>query len=896
MKRIRDLDVASALERVARFSVRRAGTVLAVAGTLAAIGLLLALTLDSSASPSTLVDRDKSSFRATSELHDKFGDEPIVVLVRGRLTGILLTQDVARLLGLEGCISGNAPPGSRPPAPVCREFARRKPVQVVYGPGTFINEAASRILDRLGIREGQQAAGAERAARIARRQAQRGGLGPAAQDRAAEIARQQANARFSQRALALALRYGLSSVPALNNPDFVLQLVFAPSLGAEIPKPRFSYVFPNKDAAVIEARLRPGLAGSERKRAIAMVKEAVESNAFKLKFGNYLVSGEPVVSEGVASNLSGTLALLLAAVTVLVALTLLAVFRSRRRLLPLAVALAVAAIAFGLMSLTGGSLTIASVAALPVLIGLAVAYAIQFQARFEEADHVASVRSAGPVVATAGLASTAALLVLLLSPVPMVRSFGAILAIGLVLTFALVLTAGVVLLRDERLGARVLSPASASRLRALGARHFPSPPARVASSARAISKIPRRTALVLSRWGGWGFDRAVTRPRRVLWIGVAVAALGWIAGTQTEVVSDLTRLASQDQREVRDLETVRHETGTSGDVSVLVKADDLADPRVIAWMADYQRRVLQRHGYRDGRPCREAQLCPALSLTSLFGGRPPQDRAQARAFFDSLPRSFAENVVTADRRTGNISFGVRTMPIDDQRDLIDDMRSQLDPPAGVRAELAGSPVLATESNSDLESSRWTLGLVALAVLFLVLFAVYRSGARAAAAFVPIALAVGWSWLVLFLLQISLNPLSAALGAIVVAISAGFAVLLTSRYREERAAGLAPRTALESVYRARGPAMVASGASVTAGFAALIVSDVKMLRDFGFVTVVDLGVVMLGLGLLLPATLMVAEEGLQLRRTLAQAIAAVKSIGARARVTLGRVRAGVSFKK
>jgi hypothetical protein len=77
---------------------------------------------------------------------------------------------------------------------------------------------------------------------------------------------------------------------------------------------------------------------------------------------------------------------------------------------------------------------------------------------------------------------------------------------------------------------------------------------------------------------------------------------------------------------------------------------------------------------------------------------------------------------------------------------------------------------------------------------------------------------------------------------------------------------------------------------------LIVSDMKMLRDFGFVTVVDLGVVMLGLGLLLPATLMVAEEGLQLRRTLAQAIAAVKSIGARARVTLGRVRAGAPFKK
>jgi hydrophobe/amphiphile efflux-3 (HAE3) family protein len=689
----------------------------------------------------------------------------------------------------------------------------------------------------------------------------------------------------------------------------VLQLVFAPSLGAEVPKPRFSYVFPNKDAAVIEARLRPGLGDSERKRAIAMVKEAVRSQAFKLKFGSYVVSGRPVVTEKVASTLSGTLALLLAAVAVVMVVTLLAVFRTRRGLLPLALALAAAAIAFGVMSLTGGSLTIASIAVLPVLTGLAVAYAMPFQTRFDErrresapsgagapsrpgdAAASAAARSAEPVIATAWLATAAALLVLLLSPVPMVRSFGAMLVLGLVLALAITVTAGPALVGADP----PVTTQLGRRFAALGRRKLerrgglPSAPARVASRLGFVSgprAFGRRTALVLRKWGGWGFDRAITKPRRVLFIGVAVAALGWLAGTQTEVVSDLTRLVPQDQREVRDLETLQRETSTSGDVSVLVKADDLADPRVIAWMADYQRRVLERHGYRDDRPCRQAQLCPALSLTNLFGGRPPQTRREAQAFFDSLPRSFAENVVTPDRRTGNISFGVRVMPLDDQKDLIDDMRSQLDPPPGVHAELAGPPVLATESHSDLESSRWILGLAALAVVFLVLIAVYRRAERAIVPLVPIALATGWSSLVLFLLQISLDPLSAALGAIVVAISAGFSVLLASRYRQERAAGLAPRAALERTYRESGPAMLASSATATAGFATLIVSDIKMLRDFGFVTVIDLGVVLLGVMLVLPAALMVAEEGLRLPRTRAEAFAAVRSAGARVRLTLG----------
>jgi uncharacterized protein len=38
-----------------------------------------------------------------------------------------------------------------------------------------------------------------------------------------------------------------------------------------------------------------------------------------------------------------------------------------------------------------------------------------------------------------------------------------------------------------------------------------------------------------------------------------------------------------------------------------------------------------------------------------------------------------------------------------------------------------------------------------------------------------------------------------------------------------------------------------------------VSDIRMLRDFGFVTVVDLGVALLGVAVALPASLVLLEE-------------------------------------
>ena len=56
------------------------------------------------------------------------------------------------------------------------------------------------------------------------------------------------------------------------------------------------------------------------------------------------------------------------------------------------------------------------------------------------------------------------------------------------------------------------------------------------------------------------------------------------------------------------------------------------------------------------------------------------------------------------------------------------------------------------------------------------------------------------------------------------------------------------------------AVLASGVTAIAGFAVLIATDIRMLRDFGLVTVLDLGVALLGVMLVLPAALVWAETG------------------------------------
>jgi uncharacterized protein len=188
------------------------------------------------------------------------------------------------------------------------------------------------------------------------------------------------------------------------------------------------------------------------------------------------------------------------------------------------------------------------------------------------------------------------------------------------------------------------------------------------------------------------------------------------------------------------------------------------------------------------------------------------------------------------------------------------MRARLEPPPGVRATVGGLPVLAADANHAMSDPlrRLLTAAFGLALVALALVCVYRSWERAWVPLVPIALATGWSALVLWLVGVPLNPMSAALSALVIAISTEFSVLLCARYRSERAA-FGVDEALARTYRSTGAAVLASGVTAIAGFAVLITSDIAMLRDFGLVTVIDLSVSLLGVLAVLPAVLVHVER-------------------------------------
>jgi uncharacterized protein len=868
---------------------RRPRVTLALAAVLGLGGIALALGLSPSAATSTFVSSSSPQYRATQRFYKSFGEEPVEVLVKGNLQQLLLSSDIDRLVGLEGCLSGNVPVSALASegglSGPCGQLARAKTVKVVLGPGTFVNEAAEQIDEQLTTRTKQAEAQAHAARRVVTQAALARGHGAAEAQTLGEQASSITMKRFQEEIATLALQYGLISKPSLDSPAFVDRLVFDSSKPVGTPKQRFAYLFPSPEAALISVRMKAGLSQAARRHTIGLIAQAIAMKQWRLQHGEtYLLTGEPAIVADLTSSISHSIELLGLAVLAVMAIVLSLIFRGRPRLLPLLSALLAAALTFGGLSLVSGSLTVAQVAVLPVLVGLAVDYAIQFQSRAGEAlaagarDRRAAVleaaRVGAPTLATAGAASAAATLVLLLSPVPMVRGFGTLLAVAIVTALACALIVGSAALVVAGRG-----PASG------GARRVPhSLVGWVASAWRGARELlvdNPLTRLISSA----ALTHAVRSPGRVLGVGLALAALGWGLDTQTRVQTDITKLVPQNTASLRNLNTLERLSGVGGEIDLMVGGPNVIQPATIEWMSSYESAMLRRFGYTTTRGCGRARLCPAFSLPDLFGsgatavadnagagagagtglqGSAPTKlkQAEVNGLLSAIPPYFSQDVIAPNRRVATLAFGIRLMSLDEQQRVIETMRADLKPPAGVTAQLVGLPVLAAQANAEVASPwrRLETLLAGLAAVALVLLIAFRGDRRRVLTpLAPIVLASGWSALVLFVVRVPLNPMSVTLGALVIAIATEFSVLLAERHRQERIAGYDAIESLRRTYSNTGAAVAASGVTAIAGFGVLVLSDIAMLRDFGLVTLIDLSVALVGVLVALPAALMLSER-------------------------------------
>ena len=599
----------------------------------------------------------------------------------------------------------------------------------------------------------------------------------------------------------------LMGEPALDNPLFIAAVLYD-SEGQV--SPAMQSLVPDANHALIIVTPQGNLEDSQALQAVEDIEDFFIVH--HLSGVETTVIAATKLVDAISSSMSNNMKILLALALAVMILILMVLFRVRWRLLSLFMVGISALWTFGFMGYVSIPLTMATMAVLPILIGLGIDYSIQFHNRYQEEllktrtvseAIVSSLSHMFPSVGIALLATIIGFITLYISEVPMIRDFGVALTVGIIFSYlvAIFLLHSILYRSDKR------TPIAKLRK----------------ESTEASGRIER----VLLRVG----KLAISQTLWIFILAVVFAVGGGVVDHWLPKNADYEQLMPQDIPELRDVRELRQILNSGGDIRLMVEADDVASPEVLAWLKGYEDEALVLH------PELLSVNSPATLVSGAAGGVIPSQE-QIEAILAATPPLYLDRVLSADRSAASVSFVIEDINLEQVHDLLQVMKAEAEPPDGVTISSAGSLALGASTMDAVVSKRFTMNLICLSAVFVVLLAAYRRLRLALFAIIPVGAVIAWSSLDMYLIGIPLNPLTAVLGVIIIGICTEFMVLLMGRYEEEKEQGLSPEKAMVKAISKIGRAIVITAVTTLGGFGVLMVSNFVMIRDFGIATVIS----------------------------------------------------------
>lgn len=328
------------------------------------------------------------------------------------------------------------------------------------------------------------------------------------------------------------------------------------------------------------------------------------------------------------------------------------------------------------------------------------------------------------------------------------------------------------------------------------------------------------TALPLRSWLRAGLTtddgeppagRRARRTMPLLLLAGILAAVGWSQLPDLPVRSDLTEFAGG-LDEYDEATHIADVVGSSGEVDLVLRGPDTMTPRALAWMRETQDFVVTHHG-DSMRP-----IISAPELLDFLGDEPTQ--AQIDAALRILPGYLSHSVVSPDRTSALLTFGVRLEDLGELRRVRDDVLANLPPPpGGYTVEATGLPVVAMKGEDLISADRVFANALGVGAAALVLLLLLRRRSDALRALAAGALATGLGFFLLWATGSALNPVTATLGALTAAVGCEFTVVQATAVRSGR--GVLRR------------AVLLGAATSSAGYAVLLFSGLPAVRALGF---------------------------------------------------------------
>jgi len=617
----------------------------------------------------------------------------------------------------------------------------------------------------------------------------------------------------------------------------------------------FGKLIPDNTHTVVSVGMSGSVTDDKKSEILKATQEAVKLSDFPPSY-NIIVTGDPAFRIAMNTEMNSSMGPLLGLAAVFMLIVLGLVFgHVRWRWLPLPVVFLGVIFTFGAMGFLGIPLSMVSMSAFPVLIGLGIDYAIQFHNRIEEELHkeenkskaiIRTVKHTGPAVLIALTMTALGFFSLFTSSVPMIRDFGKLLTVGIVMCYLAALFVGVVTV------SLFDSISERGMLKRLKSRFKPAK-ANVESVSPKKPK-PRFIGDFLAKLTDF------TIKYNVIVIGIAtmLCIVGLIADESVGVQTDVQSFVPQNMPALLDLYHLKDIMGGTDELDLIIKVNDNADPNILKWIDKFSEHESHR-----------AHIYSASSIVTLVkqynGGTIPDSRDEIEAIYGKIPESqkskylYGKNMLLLTFNIGDAQKEIKITGIQDLTNIVKQDIQWMQAPPGTSVTITGSSVVYTEVIGALTSGRIEMTYIGLFLVLGGLLIVYRDWLKALVPIIPMFMVTGWSGLVMKSLNLDYNPMTATLGALILGIGCEYSILMMERYFEEKDEGASPLEAIHKTAASIGAALIASGATVVFGFAALIASPFPLTSNFGLVTVIDILLVMVATFTVFPPLIIVLDS-------------------------------------
>lgn len=626
------------------------------------------------------------------------------------------------------------------------------------------------------------------------------------------------------------------------------------SLIATLPKQQREIVLPDCRHTAVYVTMPARATDPDMFDVLADVEEIVELAEFPAGY-KVIVTGEPAFYIAIQREMNRSMGPLLLIASLLMVVVLFIAFRHARwQLLPLPIVLIGIIWTFGAMGFLGIPLSMVSMSAFPILIGLGIDYAIQFHNRIEEEFGRAkdakravreTVRHTAPAVAIALIITGLGFVSLFTSSVPMIRDFGLLCLVGIICCFFSALFIEITVIYALHRRGSVKNRKQRNN--------------RTVNKNNGVDSSAERFFGSLAVW-------AAKNPVLVLGVAGSLCLAGLYADTCVGIQTDVKAFVPSDMPSLVDMNHLVEVLGGTDQLNLIVKADDVTDPGVIEWMDRFAAHEVELHPYiSTGESI--ADLIKAANQGEL-----PEDAAGVDAIMQTIPEStrdrhiYGRSTALLNLDIGDAISGLGLPRIDRLIRLVEDDIRWMPPPPGVTVTITGQSVVMTTVITALTTGRRLMTFVGLVLILGGLFLLYRDWLKAIVPVLTMTLVIGWSGGVMYALGMDYTPMTATLGALILGIGSEYAVMMMERYFEERENGLVPIEAIRVSTGKIGVAILASGCTTLAGFSALIASPFSLNRDFGIVTVIDVLLALIASFLVFPVLIVWLDRIREKRRT------------------------------